>query len=112
MQFTKVCDLDVVPDLHLEFNDKGKGGCGDGAVINMYNNNDEGLLAPFDEDSLVNFTQLESEILDEDLDQFLVPLMAALFESVESFAQMANVAWKDRIGIAGWLVHVDSFFVV
>ena len=56
MQFTEICDLDMVPDLRLEFNNEGKGRRSDGAVVNMYNNDDEGLLAPFDEDGLVYLT--------------------------------------------------------
>ena len=66
----------------------------------MYDNNNKHLLALFDEDGLVDFTQLESEILDEDLDQFLVPSMAALFESIEGFVQMANMAQEGQISIA------------
>ena len=46
----------MVSNLHLEFDYEGEGGCGNGAIVNVYNNDDEHFLAPFDENSLVSFT--------------------------------------------------------
>ena len=112
MQFAEIRDLDMVPDLHLEFNDEGESGRDDGAVVNVYDNDDEHLLALFDENGLLDFTELESEILDENLDQFLISAVATLLESVECFAQTANVVREGWISIAWQLAHVDSFFVV
>lgn len=65
MKFAKICNLDMLSELCLEFNDKGEGGCSDGAVIDMYDDNDNGFVTSFDENSLVNLTLLESEISDE-----------------------------------------------
>ena len=45
----------MLPNLHLEFNNEGERGCSDGAIVDVYNDNDDGFVASFDENSLVNF---------------------------------------------------------
>ena len=78
----------------------------------MYNDNDDGFVASFDENGLVDFAQFECEIFDKDFDQLLVPMAATLLESVERFVQTTDVVWVIWISIARWLAHVNSFIVV
>ena len=102
----------MLPNLRLEFDNEGERGCSDGAIVNMYNDNDDGFVASFDENSLVDFAQFECEIFDEDFDQLLIPSAAALLESVECFVQTTDVAQVIWISVARWLAHVNSFIVI
>ena len=102
----------MLPNLCLEFDNEGERGCGNGAIVDVYNDNGDGFVALFDENGLVDFAQFECKIFDEDFDQLLIPSAAALLESVERFAQTTDVAWVIWISVARRLAHVNSFIVV
>ena len=55
----------MLPNLHLEFDNEEEQGCGNGAIVDVYNDNDDGFITLFDENGLVDLTLLESEIFDK-----------------------------------------------
>ena len=55
----------MLPNLHLEIDNEEEQGCGNGAIVDVYNDNDDGFITLFDENGLVDLTLLESEIFDK-----------------------------------------------
>jgi len=104
MELSKVSNLNMLRDLTFEDNDEGKRGCGDGAVINM-NDNDYGSMTVVTtmmvEHSLVHVTSDKLQTLYQDLHEFLVPMMTQLLQAVQCLQKMAHLPR----GIGGWIAR-------
>ena len=79
VEFPQVRNFHVLLQPLLELHNEGRRGGSDGAVINMYNNDDESVAGFLNEDGLVDFTLLEAKFVDEYLHELLVPSAATLF---------------------------------
>jgi hypothetical protein len=66
----------------LEVHHESNCQCGDGAVINVYQDNHQCSLVSAKKNSLVNLTPGESKLA-QDVDELLVPMTAGLFKAIE-----------------------------
>ena len=111
MEFPQIRDFDVFAQFHFESNNESERRGRDGTIIDMHDDDDEGLRAMLHENCLIDGALLESKVCDEYVHKLLVPSMTALFQTVERFAKSAYLLGMGWVGIAGWLLHVNALAV-
>ena len=84
--------------------------CGhDGTIVHMHDDNGELIPMLPVKYCLINFTLLEAQQVDEDLDELLVPTMTTLLQAVDGVQEMTNLIDGSRCMVSRRLTHEDDF---
>jgi hypothetical protein len=109
VEFPKVSDFNMLGDFSFEVGDQGNYGGGNGTVINVNKHNDETFTIMTKKDGLVNIAPRESQVLEHDLDELMVPMACRLLQAIEGFEEVPNLARGVGSMKTGGLFHVDVF---
>ena len=94
MELSKVSYLHLLGDLMLEGDNEQKCGCGDGAVVNMHNNNYGSvtiMTTVTKEHCLVHITSNKCQMLPY-LHKLLVPSTTQLLQAIQGFQKVADLS--------------------
>ena len=112
MEFTKVGYLHMLLYVALELINLIQGHGSNSAIVNVNNDNNElTRLATPEVDGLINGTLGESQLVNEDLHQSLIPATPALLQTIQRLSKMADfVGVIDGFEARG-LPHVYDFVI-
>src|SRR5713101_3121645 len=94
MQLAQVSYINMLLQLDLELINQGARRCRYRAVINMNNNDGERLALALVENGLVYLTTAETEAVNEDCGEFLVPSSSCLFQTIKGPAEAQDSCSK------------------
>src|SRR5713101_6831138 len=98
MQLAQVSYINMLLQLDLELINQGARRCRYRAVVYMNDNNGERLASALVEHGLVYLTTAETEAVNEDCGEFLVPSSSCLFQTIKGPAEAqdscSKVLWR------------------